>query len=217
MKIALIGASGFVGSHVLAEALQRGHAVTAIVRHPEKITTVHPQLTVKKGDILNDEEVATLVKGHDAVVGAYNPGWGNPNIYNEFLEGSQSIQRGVKKSGVKRLLTVGGAGSLEVAPGVQLVDTPQFPAEYKAGALAARDYLNILKKEDQLEWTFLSPAILMHPGITDGRTGKYRTNTNQPVFDAKGESRLSVQDLSVAIVDELENNRFVRQRFTAAY
>jgi len=217
MKIALIGASGFVGSHVLTEALQRGHTVTAIVRHPEKITVKHPNLTLKKGNAFNEDEVAALAKGHDAVVSTYNPGWGNPEIYKEFLEASQAIQRGVRKSGVKRLLTVGGAGSLEVAPGVQLVDIPQFPAEYKDGAKAARDYLNIIRKEDQLDWTFVSPAILMHPGITDGRTGKYRTGTDQPVFDAKGESRLSVEDLSVVIVDELENNRFVRRRFTAAY
>ena len=213
----VLRSNGRVEHAALPPEVRRGHAVTAIVRHPEKVTTVHPSLTVKKGDILHDEEVAALVKGHDAVVSAYNPGWGNPNIYNEFLEGSEAIQRGVKKSGVKRLLTVGGGGSLEIAPGVQLVDTPEFPAEYKAGALAARDYLNIIRKEDQLDWTFLSPAILMHPGIQDGRTGKYRTNKDQPVFDAKGESRLSVEDLSVVIVDELENNQFVRQRFTAAY
>lgn len=217
MKIVLIGASGFVGSHLLTEALQRGHQVTAVVRHPEKITVSHPNLTVKKGDVLNEDEVAALVAGQDAVISAYNPGWHNPRIYEEFLEGAQAIQRGVKKAGVKRLLTIGGAGSLEIAPGVQLVDTPQFPAEYKAGATAARDYLNILKQETDLDWTFLSPAILMHPGIKTGRTGKYRTGTNQPVFNDKQESTISVEDLSVAILDEIENSQFIRQRFTVAY
>jgi hypothetical protein len=217
MKIALIGASGFVGSHVLTEALQRGHQVTAIVRHPEKITVKHPALTVKKGDVLNEDEVVTLVGGHDVVLSAYNPGWTNPRIYEEFLEGAQSIQRGVKKAGVKRLLVVGGAGSLEVAPGVQLIDTPQFPAEYKAGASGARDYLNLLKKENTLDWTFLSPAILMHPGITDGRTGKYRIGTDQPLWNDKKESRISVEDLAVALVDEVEQKRFIQKRFTVAY
>lgn len=217
MKIALIGASGFVGSHLLQEALNRGHQVTAIVRDATRITLSHANLTVKAGDIRDENVVAAFVKGHDAVLSAYNAGWSNPDLYNEFLAGSQAIQQGTKKAAVKRLLVIGGAGSLEVAPGVQLVDTPQFPAEYKAGATAARDYLNILKKEDNLDWTFLSPAILMHHGIKDGRTGKFRIGTDQPVFDAKGESRLSVEDLSIAAIDELENNKFIRKRFTAAY
>ncbi len=217
MNIALIGASGFVGSHLLTEALNRGHKVTAIVRDASKITAKHPNLTIKTGDVRDENTVADLVKGHDAVLSAYNAGWTNPDLYNEFLAGSQAIQNGVRKAGVKRYLVIGGAGSLEVAPGVQLVDTPQFPAEYKAGATSARDYLNILKKEDALDWTFFSPAILMHHGIKDGRTGKFRIGTDQPVFDAKGESRLSVEDLSVAVIDELEHNKFIRKRFTAAY
>jgi len=217
MKIALIGASGFVGSHLVTEALNRGHHVTAIVRDPSKITTRHANLTIKAGDVRDENAVAELVKGHDAVLSAYNAGWTNPNLYNEFLEGSQTIQKGTLKSGVKRLLVIGGGGSLEIAPGVQLVDTPQFPAEYKAGATAARDYLNIIKKEENLDWTFFSPAILMHHGIKDGRTNKFRLGTDQPVFDANGESRLSVEDLSVAVIDELENNKHIRKRFTAGY
>ena len=151
------------------------------------------------------------------MVSTYNAGWENPNLYQDFVKGSEAIQSATKKAGVKRLFVVGGAGSLEIAPGVQLVDTPQFPAEYKTGATAARDYLNILKKETELDWTFLSPAILMHPGITDGRTGKYRTALDTPVFDANNESRLSVEDLSVAILDEVEQGKFIKKRFTAAY
>ena len=214
MKIALIGASGFVGSSLLNEALNRGHEVTAIVRHPEKITLESDRLTVKKGDVQKEYEVTTLVAGHDAVVSAYNPGWDNPNIYNDSLAGLQSIQSGTKKAGIKRLLVVGGAGSLEVAPGVQLVDTPQFPEPWKAGALAARDYLTILRKETDLDWTFLSPAILLEPGE---RTGKFRLGTEQPVFDANGNSKISVNDLAVALLDELENPQFIRQRFTLGY
>jgi putative NADH-flavin reductase len=126
MKIALIGATGYVGPYLLHEALQRGHDVTAIVRNPEKITVENPHLTVVKGDVLNENEVAELVAGHDAVISAYNSGWQNPNIYNENMVGYQAIQNGVKKAGVKRLLVIGGAGSLEAAPGLQLVDTPSF-------------------------------------------------------------------------------------------
>ncbi|WP_138993176.1 NAD(P)-dependent oxidoreductase [Larkinella sp. C7] len=214
MKIVLIGATGFVGSALLKEALHRGYAVTAIVRHPEKMTVENPQLTVVKGDVLNEAEVAGLVAGHDAVVSAYNAGWQNPNLYNEYLAGSLAIQNGTKKAGVKRLLVVGGAGSLEIAPGVQLIDTPQFPAEWKPGALAARDYLNTLKKEEDLDWTFISPAILLEPGE---RTGQFRRGTNQPVFDENGVSKISVGDLAVAMLDELDEPAHIRQRFTVGY
>lgn len=217
MKVALIGASGFVGSHILQELLNRGHQVTAIVRHPEKVTVQHPDLVVKKGDIYNEKEVSALVKGQDAVISAFNPGWTNPNIYEDFLAGSRSIQEGVKASGVKRLIVIGGAGSLEVAPGVQLIDTPQFPAEYKQGASGARDYLNIIKQEKDLEWTFISPAIEMHQGTAGVRRGTYRTALDNPVFDENGRSILSVEDLAVATVDELEHAKHIRRRFTAAY
>lgn len=217
MKIAIIGASGFVGTALVNEALKRGYEITAIVRNPDKIAVKDSNLTVKKGNALDSKNIEQLVAGHDAVLSTYNPGWDNPNIYDEFLAGAQAIQQGIKAAGVKRYLVVGGAGSLEVAPGVQLVDTPQFPAEYKSGALAARDYLNILKKESDLDWTFLSPAILMHPGITNGRTGKYRIGTDNPVTDSKGESRISVEDLCIALLDELEKGQFIKKRFTVAY
>lgn len=217
MKIALIGASGFVGSHLLQEALQRGYSVTAIVRHPEKITLQHPGLVVKQGDVRRADDVARLVAGHDAVVSAYNPGWTNPRIHEEYLEGAQAIESGVEKAGIKRLLVVGGAGSLEVAPGVQLVDTPEFPAAWKAGASGARDYYDMLKKNKTLDWTLISPAIIMHAGVRTGRTGQYRTGTNQPVYDEKHVSTISVEDLAVALLDELEQGRFIRQRFTVGY
>lgn len=217
MKIALIGASGFVGSQILKELVGRGHHVTAIARHPEKIEGTDPLIVVKKGDILNEQEVSDLVEGHDAVISAYNPGWTNPNIFSEFLAGAKSIQAGVKKSGVKRLLTIGGAGSLEVSPGVQLIDTPDFPAAYKDGAEAARQYLNILKDETELDWTFLSPAIEMHPGTSGKRKGTYRTGLNNPVFDENNRSIISAEDLAVAIADEIENPQFIKKRFTVAY
>ncbi|MEO6848987.1 MAG: NAD(P)H-binding protein, partial [Mucilaginibacter sp.] len=136
------------------------------------------------------------------------------NLYNDFIKGSEAIQEAVKRSGVKRLLIVGGAGSLEIAPGLQLVDTPQFPAEYKAGATAARDYLNTIKKETELDWTFISPAIILHPGE---RTGVFRLGTDEPVFDTNKKSEISVEDMAVAIIDELEKNRFIKKRFTLGY
>ncbi|WP_044173832.1 NAD(P)-dependent oxidoreductase [Flectobacillus major] len=214
MKVAVIGASGFVGSAVLKEALSRGYEVLAIVRHPEKITTEAPNLTIVKGDVNHTESFVELIKGVDAVLSAYNPGWENPNIYDESLKGFQAIQAGVKAAGVKRLLVIGGAGSLEVAPGVQLVDTPEFPEAWKAGALGARDYLTIIRQETELDWTFLSPAIMLVPGE---RTGTFRLGGDQLFFNEKGESTISVEDLAVAFVDELEKGQFIRQRFTVAY
>jgi putative NADH-flavin reductase len=216
MKTALIGASGFVGTAILEELLNRGHEVTAIVRSPEKIKIDNNNLFVKGVDVNDTLALIETLKGSDAVISAYNSGWTNPNLYHDFIAGSEAIQKAVKASGVDRLIVVGGAGSLEI-DGKQLVDGPDFPADYKAGATAARDYLTSLKQEEDLQWSFFSPAIEMHPGITTGRTGKYRLGTNSPVFNEDGRSTLSVQDLAMAIVDELENNNHPRQRFTAGY
>jgi len=151
------------------------------------------------------------------VVNAYNPGWTNPNIYQEFLDGSKAIQQAVKDSGVKRFITIGGAGSLYVAPGLQLIDTPEFPADIKPGANAAREYLEIIKEEKDLDWAFYSPAIEMHQGISTGRTGNYRLGTDNPVFDENNRSIMSGEDVAVVIADEAENPKHHQQRFTAAY
>lgn len=213
MKISIIGASGFVGSAVLIEALARNHHVTAIARDPEKITISHVHLVFKRGDILNDD-VSRLVSGNDAVISAYNPGWNNPEIYKDYIKGSEALLQGVKQAGIKRFLVVGGAGSLEISPGVQLVDRPDFPAEWKQGALAARDFLNILRKEQHIEWTFLSPAILLQPG---NKTNKFRLGTDQPVYDEKEECKITVADLAIALIDELEKPQFIRKRFTVGY
>ncbi|WP_295674598.1 NAD(P)-dependent oxidoreductase [uncultured Mucilaginibacter sp.] len=213
MKVVLIGASGFVGTPVLNELLNRGHHVIAIVRNADKIAVKNENLTLEPADIFNTGHLAELIKGSDAVISAYNPGWTNPEIYSDFIKGSESIQEAVKKAGVKRLLVVGGAGSLRIN-GAQLVDGPQFPAEYKAGATAARDFLNTLYKENDLDWTFLSPAINLHPGE---RTGKFRLGTDEPVFDAAGKCEISVEDMAVAIVDEIENNHYIKKRFTLGY
>ena len=218
MKIALIGASGFVGSAILKEALQRGHQVTGLGRNPEKVNSRDDEkVSAQEADVMNTGALSRLLEGHDIVVSAYNAGWTNPNLYDDFLKGSQSIQDAVKASGVKRLIVVGGAGSLFVAPGVQLIDTPEFPEDYKKGASAARDYLTILKDEEDLDWTFLSPAIEMHAGTSGERKGTYRTGSDNPVFDGNKRSIISVEDLAVAILDEAEEPKQVRRRFTVAY
>ena len=216
MKVALIGA-GFVGSAVLKELTDRGHEVKVLVRHPEKVIVPNGKVTVVATNATQPNQVAEQVKGADAVINTFNASWTNPNLYNDFLEGSKAIQEGVKKSGIERFITVGGAGSLYVDQDTQLVDTAQFPADYKTGALSARDYLNILKEEQELEWTFLSPAIEMHQGTSGERKGTYRTGLEKPVFNQNGRSICSVEDTAVAIVDELENPKHIRQRFTAAY
>lgn len=215
MKVALIGASGFVGKTVLNELLQKGHQVTAVVRNADRLAPKQG-LNIIKADATDVETLTDLVKGYEVVISAFNPGWGNPNIYEDFLSGSKAIQEGVRRSGVKRFLVIGGAGSLFI-DGKQLVDSPEFPPEYKDGAMAARDYLNYLKTETELDWIFLSPAIEMHPGTSGIRKGNYRTGTDNPVFDKDGRSVISVEDIAVAIVDEIEDPQFSRQRFTVAY
>jgi uncharacterized protein len=213
MKIALVGATGFVGTPLLNELLSRGHQVTVLARNPAKLSA-QPGLTVVQADALDAAQVAQAVAGHDAVVSAYNPGWTEPRIHDLFLEGTAAIVAGTKQAGVKRFLMVGGAGSLFVAPGVQLVDTPQFPAEYKQGALAAREALNRLKLETTLDWTFLSPPIILAPGV---RTGQYRSGLDNPLPGAgEAPAGISVEDMAVAIVDELEKPRHLQQRFTVA-
>ena len=215
-KVALIGATGFVGSHLLQELLDRGYEVTALARSVEKIQTENDRLKKIAVDVTDLDALTEVLKGNDIVLSAYNPGWTNPDIYNDFIKGSKTILQAVKDAGVKRYVVIGGAGSLYI-DGKQIVDGADFPASIKPGATAARDYLNELRKETELDWTMFSPAINMHQGIKTGRTGKYRLGTEEPVFDQKGESVLSVEDLAVAVVDELENHKFPRQRFTAAY
>ncbi|WP_295772712.1 NAD(P)-dependent oxidoreductase [uncultured Mucilaginibacter sp.] len=214
MKIAIIGATGFVGPKVVNEALNRGHEVIAIARQPEKLDVENEKLIKQSADIFDTDILANLLVGYDAVISTFNAGWTNPNLYDDFLKGSRSIQEATKKAGIKRYLFVGGAGSLEIEPGIQLVDTPQFPADYKAGATAARDYLTELRTENELDWTFLSPAINLHPG---SRTGVFRLGTEQPVFNAEGKSEISAEDLAVALINEVEDNNFIKARFTLGY
>ncbi len=211
MKFALIGASGFVGTAVLKEAVARGHKVTAIVRSPEKVEQIDGVIAVK-ADASDVEELKAAISGSDVIVSAFNGGWGDPDIYAKHLAGSKAIVAAAKAVG-KRVIVVGGAGSLEI-DGKQLVDGPHFPDAYKDGARAARDALAALRTETGVEWSFVSPAIMMAPGE---RTGKFRIGGDQPVFDAKGESHISVEDLAVAIVDEAETPKHTGKRFTLGY
>ncbi|OJW15969.1 NAD(P)-dependent oxidoreductase [Mucilaginibacter sp. 44-25] len=212
MKVAIIGATGFVGPELVKEGILRGYEVTAIARNTDKVEK-QAGVTALSADVNDVDALASALSGYDAVINSFNAGWTNPNLYNDFLQGSRNIQQAVKKAGVKRFITIGGAGSLFI-DGKQLVDSPEFPKEYYPGASAARDYLNELRNEQELDWTFLSPAINLHPGK---RTGEFRLNTESPVFSAEGKSDISTADLAVAIFNELENNQFVKQRFTVGY
>jgi putative NADH-flavin reductase len=212
MKVAIIGASGFIGSYVRDEALARGHQVTAIVRHSEKITVRNARLHVVKADILKSD-VEALVKGHDAVISAYSAGRSGSGIYDEQIKGYKAIISGMKKSGIKRLLVVGGASTLEVSPGVQLIDTMN-PEQITQGMLATREMLYMLREEKELEWTFLSPAATIAPGE---RTGSYRVGKDELVKNKEGESKVSTQDYAAAMLDELEKPQHIRERFTVAY
>jgi putative NADH-flavin reductase len=203
MKVALIGAAGNIGSKILGEALSRGHDVTAIVRHPEKLTA-HPKLTVRPGEASDEAGLARLASGHDAVISAVRFTVMDP----------RTLIDAVKKAGVKRLLVVGGAGSLEASPGVQLFDTPGFPAAAKPESGAGREFLKVLRGETELNWTFLSPSAVIAPGE---RTGKFRLGTDQLLVGANGESKISREDYAVAMIDELENPKHPRRRFTVGY
>ena len=213
MRIVLLDATGFVGSALLKEALDRGHIVTAIVRHPEKLEK-REGLTAKAGDVYDTTSLATLIQGNDAIISAFNPGWKNPNLYDDQVRGTASIIAAIKEVGIKRVLWVGGAGGLEVKPGVRVVDSPDLPSWVRPGSLATIDALDQLRKEPELEWSYLSPSAELKPGQ---RTGKFRLGNDQLLVDSTGKSEISVQDYAVAMIDELERPAHVRRRFTVGY
>lgn len=208
MNVVLYGASGMIGSRILAEFVRRGHTVTAVVRNPEKIK--NPGVKAVKGDINDEASVAATAKGADAAISAYAPPQSNPEA---LVPATRSLLAGLKKANVQRIILVGGAGSLHIASGIPLVDSPNFPAEYKGIALAHNEVLTVLKASS-LDWTCLSPAAVIAPGE---RTGKFRLGAANLVTDSKGESRISAEDYAIALVDELENPKHSRQQFTLAY
>ena len=203
MKVALIGATGNIGSRLLAELTSRGHTVTALSRNPEK-TAAKSGVTAKRGDAYDKAALADLLKGHDAVISAVRFSASDP----------QTLIDAVKAAGVKRYLVVGGAGSLEVAPGHKLIDTPSFPEAYKPEASKGGVFLQLLRGEKDLDWTFLSPSALISAGT---RTGKFRLGGDQLLKDDKGNSSISYEDFAVAMVDELEKPKHSRRRFTVGY
>ncbi len=201
-KIALIGASGNAGSRILKELSDRGHHVTAIARSPEKIATL-PNVVAEKGDVFDQTGLSKLLAGHDAVISSVHFTASDP----------VTLIEAVRASGVPRYLVVGGAGSLEIAPGQRVVDLPDFPAAYKAEATKGAEFLDLLKQEKQLDWTFLSPSAEFVPGE---RTGKFRIGKDNLLSNEDG-SRISFEDYAIALVDEIEKPQHSRQRFTVGY
>ena len=202
MKVALIGASGTGGLRPVAELSRRGHQVTAIARHPDRIAQ-SPGVTAMKGDVFDKAALAQLLKGHDAVVSAVRFSASDPKLLIEA----------VRELGVRRYFVVGGAASLEVTPGLKLIDTPEFPAAYKAEAAKGGEFLDLLRKDKDLDWTFLSPSAVIAPGE---RTGKFRLGKDQLLATDKGSS-ISWEDYAIAAVDELEKPAHIRERFTVGY
>jgi putative NADH-flavin reductase len=202
MKIALIGASGNAGSRILAELSRRGHTVTAIARHPEKVQTL-PGVTPLQADAGDVAGLAAAIKGHDAVVSSVHFTASDP----------RKLIAAVQEAGVARYLVVGGASSLEVAPGVRLIDTPEFPAIYKAEASAGSAFLDLLRQQPTLDWSYLSPSAMF---VAGERTGKFRLGRDQLLANDKGSS-ISFEDYAIALADEIEQPAHSRQRFTVGY
>ena len=203
MKIAIIGATGNVGSRLVDEALSRGHQVTAVARNASRLPP-DEKLTFSAADATDPEQLSRALVGHDVVISA--------TPFRQVKP--ESLISAVRRSGVKRYLVVGGAGSLEVSPGHALVDSPGFPALYKEEALAGKAFLEALRKVDDLDWTMLSPSAL----FTDGkRTGMFRLGQNSLLTAADGKSWISFQDFAVAMLDEVEHSQHTRQRFTVGY
>lgn len=212
MKIAIIGASGYVGSALTQEALSRGHEVTALVSNPAKIATA-PGLQALAANVQDAASLPAVLAGYDVVISAFS-GHAQADTEAYFVTGFKNLLAAANAAGVKRLAVVGGAGSLEVAPGLQLLDTPQFPAEYKATAEGARTALNLLRQQNELNWVMLSPAAMLEPGQ---RTTQYRLGGDQLLVDAAGNSKISVQDFAHAMINEVEQPQHHNQRFTLAY
>ena len=214
-NVLLIGATGFVGSAVLNELVERGHNVTAVVRNVEKIAK-NDLVTAVKEDVANVEAIAKLAEGKDAIISAYNPGWTNPEIATLIKENYPKILEAAKQSSVERLLIVGGAGTLFCAPGLRVVDSGAIPAEIMGGVRPLGDfYLNTLMNENDIDWIFFSPA-----GVFDQegkKTGNYRLGKDDLIVDAEGNSHISVQDYADAMVNELEKPAHHKERFTIGY
>ena len=214
-SVVLIGASGFVGNAILNELLSRGHKVTAVVRNPKKINVTNSKLEIVKTDVSDTNVMVEICKGKEAIISAYNPGWANPDIYEETLRNYPLILEAAKRSGAKRLLCVGGAGTLFCAPGLRVVDSGAIPDAIMNGVKSLGEfYLNTLMNEKTIDWIFFSPAGTLESGK---RTGKFRLGKDDLIVDENGISHISVEDYAVAMVDELENPKHHYERFTIGY
>ena len=216
MQIVVFGATGNIGQRIVREALERGHAVTGVVRDPSAVPSPDARVRLVKGDATNPGSVAQVARGADAVVSAISP---RPNARGlpapSLVDAARALIAGLPEAGVRRVLFVGGAGSLEVAPGRQLMDQPGFPEAHRAEATEGRDSLAVWREEGQaLDWTYLSPAAEIHPGR---RSGEYRVSGDQFIVDEKGRSTITFEDYAVAVLDELEKPQHVGRRFAVAY
>ncbi len=217
-NVVLIGATGFVGNALLNELLSRGHKVTAIVRDAMKVKVQNDLLTVVVGDATDIATVGQLAAGADAVISAYNSGWTNPRQYEENKQNYPRILEAAKQAGVERLLLVGGAGILYVAPSVRLAETDALPEAWLPGVKSAYEfYLETLSKEQNIDWVYLAPPGNLGNMTTGVRTGHYRMGTDTLLTDAGGNSFISVEDYAVAMVDELETPKHHKELFTVAY
>jgi len=213
MKIALFGATGHIGQSILDEALSRGYEVVAVVRDPSRLAQRNDKLKVVTGDVAQPASWLEAVRGVDAVVASLSARRdGNPD---SVPANALVLLDNLPKAGLKRLLWVGGAASLEVAPGVRVIDDPNFPPAWKPEAVAQSTALEVFRaSKTDVDWTYISPAALLQDGE---RTGKYRVGGDQLLVDAKGESRISVADYAVALLDRVEQHDALRQRITVAY
>lgn len=199
-----------IGKQIADEALRRGHQVTAVVRNPDKLSEYKEKMNIVRANAVDPSSIAEAVKGHDAVISAYGPKFGEEE---ELLEAARALIEGVRRGGVRRLLIVGGAGSLITDSGDALMDTPEFPEELRTLAKAHADAYGIYQESD-LEWSYLSPAAIIEPGR---RSGQFRIGLDRLVTDESGSSRISVEDYAVAMLDELDDPQFIGTRFTVAY
>ncbi|MCY0938439.1 NAD(P)-dependent oxidoreductase [Streptomyces sp. H34-S4] len=215
MNILLFGASGHIGSAIAGELLSRGHSVTGVTRTGEIAGTSHESLKVVAGDVTNADTVAELsAQGYDAVGSAVGPKLGVDDDHKIIVGAANALIAGLTRSGVRRVVVLGGAGSLEVSPGVKVIDNPNFPAVWKQNALAQSEALGLYRQAGSLDWTFISPAAQIEPGE---RTGTYRVGGEQLLVDAQGQSRISIEDYAVAFSDVLERGDAIQSRITVAY
>jgi hypothetical protein len=212
VRIAVLGATGNIGQRIVREALERGHRVTAIARDPSPLSELDDQLTTAAADATRANELTPLIAEHAAVISSVGPSRdSDPSV---LVDVSRAVAAAAMTAGVRRVLVVGGAGSLSVQPGVELLSTPEFPRAWRGVALAHREALELWRRVKELDWTYVSPAAFIEPGT---RTGHYRTGHNDLVVDASGQSRISMEDFALAVIDALEHRTHLHERITFAY